>query len=241
MRSTGDDQQRLAFRMACARHSLDHCADRFADVGDEREGIVVGRGIGKRGGAARLYDRVDIRKVRVLKPGRVEPTGRLEPADDADNVSGNRVEGTGGKNGVSYSDMECARFVTEAEQRRVIEQPAKVVRLKKGKPALGDGLARVAKVKDAIGRPETFPYEQIEHPGSRAIDSSVGLDRRFGNRRRSNRVPVPVSVPQSVVELQTVFDIAVERQLSVVEDTRAMTDRPYSFGGMRHEHDGLAV
>src|SRR3954471_19363534 len=119
--ATGDDQQRLASRMAYARHALDRCTDSFADVGDECEWIVVGRAIGKRSSAARLHDRLHIRKVRVLKPGGVEATGRLELPDNADDVSGDHVEGTEGENGVSDGDIECTRFVAESEQWGVVE------------------------------------------------------------------------------------------------------------------------
>ena len=129
-------------------------------------------------------------------------------------------------------------LVAEREHRRVVDEPNVVVLLEEGAPAFRDRHAGIAKMKDTIRRPQTFPLEEIEHPLARVIACRVGLGRRFRHRdrrvcrclgRRRDRVGVLVSMQQRVIETQPAFDVAVEDQLTLIQDADPAADRSHGF------------
>ena len=119
-------------------HPFNPRADRFADIGDEREWIVIGFGIGKRRDPPGLNDRLVIGRIGVLEPGGVETARRLEHADDAGNAPCDRVERAAREQGIGDGDIECASLVAQAKHGRVVDQPDIVVLAEKGAPLFRD-------------------------------------------------------------------------------------------------------
>ena len=54
--------------------------------------MMVRLAIGIGGDARRVLDRLELRRIGILEPGRIEAARRIQLADDADDAAGNRVE-----------------------------------------------------------------------------------------------------------------------------------------------------
>src|SRR4026207_856576 len=109
--------------MARAGYPFNRGADGFADAGDERERIVVGLSIGKRGDATRLNGRFEIRRGEVLEPGGVETSVRRERARARGDTPRDGVERAKRNQRISDGDIEWFRLVAEGEHRCVVDEP----------------------------------------------------------------------------------------------------------------------